>query len=107
MGEVEERRGGRGRTTTNTRAVVGNPTKPFYLEPNLCYRANGKQPSSGPSCPDRYCSGGLSRTSSLPQMLKFLDEMLLELFLYFHHWMEAQIILHQYAYSLEAGLMNP
>jgi hypothetical protein len=37
--------------------------------------------------------------SSLPQMLKFVDEMLLELFLYFHHWIESQIILHQYAYT--------
>ena len=39
---------------TNRRAVVGGPTKPFYLEPDLRYGANEEQSSSGPSCPDRY-----------------------------------------------------
>jgi hypothetical protein len=52
--------------------------------------------------------GGLFGTSSLPRMLKFVDEMLLELFLYFHLWMSIfHIILHQNTNSLEAGLMNP
>ena len=40
--------------TTNTRAVVSGPTKPYYLEPDLRYWANDEQSSSRPSCPDRY-----------------------------------------------------
>ena len=55
LGEEEDPEGGGGGgTTTNMRVVVGGPTKPFYLEPDLRYRAKDEQSSSRPSCPDRY-----------------------------------------------------